>query len=157
MESNLLTRTPNLPQNPYAMDGWRVVTGLLALLFLIGGLLLFAAADASQEEAAECERTGGSFCWDFSDLFVIVAVWALALAAFFGGATVAPFGRWRRVLVIGGVSLLVLPTIGLKLLVVSPIGFILVAGVVVCFIVLLHTSSRRPPDDCTGDHDGGAP
>ena len=151
MDNNHTVGVTPTQRNSYAMDGWRLVTGLLSLLLLIGGLLLFAAADASREEAAECERTDGSFCWDFSDLFVIVAVWALALAAFFGGATVAPFGRWRRVLVIGGVSLFVLPPIGLKLLLVSPIGFVLVAAVIVCFTILLHASSRRPPVDSAGD------
>ena len=126
------------------MDGWRVVTGLLAALFLCGSVFLFSAASDARQEAEECVRTDGWFCWDLTVPFLIGGTWLFLLAGCFGGATVAPAGSSRRKFVVAGLCLL-LPVF--LLLLASPITFaIVVAGVAVFLFARHRVISRRSTD-----------
>jgi len=137
------------------MDGWRVVTGILTILFLCGSVFLLAEADAVHQEAEECVRTDGWFCWDFSGPMRVVAVWFLVLGSCFGGATLVRAWVTRRRLVIAGVCLLVLPVVALWLFLASPIGFVVVVVAAVLVSAWLRAGNRHSADESgkgAGDH-----
>ncbi len=98
-------------------DWWRIVTAMLTVLFLAGSVLPFSEVDDQKRQTAECKAwkadlEGGANYWcadEAAEIYTVVGLYLLAVAACFGAATLLRSGgSARRVFTTIGVTLVLL-------------------------------------------------
>ena len=98
-------------------EGWHLVTGTLAIIFLAGAALLFYGAPDQHRQAIQCQAEGGwRSCVDLSPDMRTIGFYLLIIAGSFALSTVAPAAAWRRVLAIMGAGLVAAPVGGFLLI-----------------------------------------